>query len=520
MHKECEHTQQEVLLQMISHAADCHYHKDANGQYYITPYISYDDYLSDETIREILAANNPRDMFFEKIFDAYLDYSDTSSRAILLADLKSSKEYQLLEDISDYDLETELDDYISEHVYTNIPYEHYLHQEIALNIVIDTGDSNTDFTENNLLNYYAPDYSDLEEGEEWISETSSLLWLCRSQGVSKAELEEAIRCGTAYKGEALYAVQKKNELENELEKLGKHPYGSLYHQTPYNRYLALRDAIEGLERKHRQLTKTYQANSITFSEYQNLVKKKNLPMPISSETVFLEQQEQILSNLKVRMDAIQTEIQQLEQADPEVERVKNLTESLARHKKEVLYPLSNTESFQKMQFLESILQESRDSTTHMNALTFCVKMPFEKVLTIQELINKEKNYNNSYDATERCGNSFFILDKEVCCGLYDAWNGAGGLFEIKLKNDIELPLKYIHSMNIDGAIGYSLASIYGMGDEMWKDCVKDIIEVEPGIVPQKEEMRGISLEERINRIEPLKMDISKGEERSQLDKER
>lgn len=520
MQENREQLQKEALLRMIVHAADCHYHKDSNGEYYITPYLSYDDYLSDETIREILAANHPRDLFYEKIFDAYLDYTDTSSRAILLADLKSSDEYHLLEDVSDYDLETQLDDYISEHVYTNIPYEHYLRQEIQLNIVIDTGDLNTDFTENNLLNYYAPEYSDLEEGEELVSESSSLLWLCRSQGLSKTELEEAIQNGTAYKGEVLDAVQKKKELDSELEKLGKHPYGSRYYQSPYNRYLTQRDTLAGLERKYKQLNNTYQANSITFPEYQNLVKKKNLPMSISCESDFLAQQKQILKNLKERMDAVYTEMQQLEKSDSEVERVKQLTEALTVHMKEVYHPLSKTNTFQNMQFLESVLQESRNSTTHMNALTFCVKMPLEKAINIQEIINKEKEHNKSYDATERCGNSFFILDKEVCCGLYDAWNGAGGLFEIQLKNDIELPLKYIHSMNIDGAIGYSLKSIYGMGDETWKDCVKEVVELEPGMKQNRKNAIPIPLEKRISMIETIQIEQAKGEGRGKTSQER
>ena len=36
-------------------------------------------------------------------------------------------------------------------------------------------------------------------------------------------------------------------------------------------------------------------------------------------------------------------------------------------------------------------------------------------------------------------------------------------------------------MNIDGALGYSIDSIFGRGKDMWTESVKDIIELEPGL---------------------------------------
>jgi hypothetical protein len=79
-------------------------------------------------------------------------------------------------------------------------------------------------------------------------------------------------------------------------------------------------------------------------------------------------------------------------------------------------------------------------------------MSLEQAIRIQELICKEKEANHYYEKEKRLGTSSVRFDKDVCCGLYDAWNGAGGLFEIRLWKDIELPIKYIQSIPMHTSI--------------------------------------------------------------------
>ena len=64
-------------------------------------------------------------------------------------------------------------------------YDHFLRQPLYLNILINTGDGNADFTHNNWLDRHAL--------TQPISDDSGLLWLARSQGYTDAEVERAIR---------------------------------------------------------------------------------------------------------------------------------------------------------------------------------------------------------------------------------------------------------------------------------------------------------------------------------------
>ena len=394
----------EKLYNEIQKVLNEQYNKDSEGNYSVTLYFDYNDYLSDQTIQEILQSKNPRETFYDKITDAYsesLSLQSTEITNTVLKELKKNEIFEALDNTFEQSIEDMIENYIDLHVYVLIPYDHFLNQTVLLNIVIDTGDLNTDFTENNLMNYYAPDFTQLEEGEELVSDESSLLWLCETQGITKTELEEAIKERSGYKDDALYIVLLKNTLDKELEKLGKDLVSGRYHTGAYKRYLELADEKNHLYKNLKQLQQTYEANSISFSDYQNIVKEKNLPMNISDEAAFQERQKRVLENLKEKIYIIEEKIKSLNKTDPEVQKTEILMEELHNLIQEKYIPLSKTDAFKKMQFLDSVLDESRESTTHMNALTFCVKMPFEQALNIQEIINREKEYNKSYYAFER-----------------------------------------------------------------------------------------------------------------------
>ena len=105
-------------------------------------------------------------------------------------------------------------------------------------------------------------------------------------------------------------------------------------------------------------------------------------------------------------------------------------------------------------FLLSVQDELLNVTTHMNALTFFARMGLGELIDLME---------NKRDIT---------VKSDVSCGLYDPWNGAGSILEIELVSDIILP-KELYDINIDGARGYSVSSIYGMLDSFWQgDMIK------------------------------------------------
>jgi hypothetical protein len=101
--------------------------------------------------------------------------------------------------------------------------------------------------------------------------------------------------------------------------------------------------------------------------------------------------------------------------------------------------------------LRTILAECSNVSSNMNALAFFVKM------TIKELIEyKEKPYT-------------IVMKKGTSCGLIDIWNGAGGVLEIELERDVEIPPDKVRSFNIDGGDGYGVDQIYGMSSSFWTE---------------------------------------------------
>lgn len=132
------------------------------------------------------------------------------------------------------------------------------------------------------------------------------------------------------------------------------------------------------------------------------------------------------------------------------------------------------------ELLKSIRTEVHNCSSHMNALTFFVEMTVEQLFDLQEALkDNEKNDSplkkNEYRCVwERKGRRKIILDKNAVCGLYDTWNGAGSILEIKLEKDVVLPMKYISTAWPDGGRGYSLASAYGICSDMWTPTLKKI----------------------------------------------
>lgn len=125
-------------------------------------------------------------------------------------------------------------------------------------------------------------------------------------------------------------------------------------------------------------------------------------------------------------------------------------------------------------FLKSIWEESDNTTTAMNALTFLVRMSLEKYFELADAIRAEEHLNRSYHPSERRGRGYIVLDKSTECMLYDPWNGAGGVIGIELERDVRLPIRYIDSAKQDGCRGYSVRSIYGVTSALWDATVKEI----------------------------------------------
>lgn len=125
-------------------------------------------------------------------------------------------------------------------------------------------------------------------------------------------------------------------------------------------------------------------------------------------------------------------------------------------------------------FLESVRVEAANMASHMQTLTFLVRMDLEMLMKINRMIQIREEGGRHYDATKYGDYGHITLDKSVECGLFDPWQGGGSVLEIQLDKDVKIPIKYIRSCLPDGGDGYSIESVYGMCGSAWRDVLKDI----------------------------------------------
>lgn len=126
--------------------------------------------------------------------------------------------------------------------------------------------------------------------------------------------------------------------------------------------------------------------------------------------------------------------------------------------------------YMESKFLKSANEEVANCTSHMAALTFFVKMTLGDLIKFQEKIkaDSQNDDKNGYRTIEkRNGTDCVTLCKKTRCGLCDFWSGAGGLLDIVLERDVELPLKYISTALPDGCRGYGIADVYGLMYSFW-----------------------------------------------------
>lgn len=165
------------IIDVITGVLEKECFKDKDGWYYQEIYTDYHDYLEESTIKEILddEVKNSNDYLADMISDGYLEASD-----VIEGDL-CNKVYSELDELGIEYNEVEVQEELISRYYVQLPYEHFENQTVRADLIIDTGDGNYDFTLNN--NCY---------GKFEVEEESALLWLAKTQGYTKEQLEKAI----------------------------------------------------------------------------------------------------------------------------------------------------------------------------------------------------------------------------------------------------------------------------------------------------------------------------------------
>ncbi len=99
-------------------------------------------------------------------------------------------------------------------------------------------------------------------------------------------------------------------------------------------------------------------------------------------------------------------------------------------------------------FLQSVVTECENMTTSRNVLVFFVQLSTQTF----------------FDSLQNPGTC--TLTPGTACGLYDFWNGAGGLLEITLEQPVTLPSQFV-TLHVDDTFGYGVQPTYGMPSEFW-----------------------------------------------------
>lgn len=155
------------------------FQKNDDGTYSFELYANCDDSLSDKQIAKIVQEADPEMTMFELLDEAYMEavwYEEDNIRSAL--------QTYLFDNYPDIDADDEsLWEVVRDCVLISPPYDHYWNQEVCVDIMMDTGDGNYDFT----LNPHYPCY--YGNGQECtIDDLSSVVWLVKQQGYKKSQL--------------------------------------------------------------------------------------------------------------------------------------------------------------------------------------------------------------------------------------------------------------------------------------------------------------------------------------------
>lgn len=175
---ETESMMMELFKEKIKTIIKENYYPNEDGG--IEMYLDYRDELPNKSLYEIMSSDYPRERFNDKMgewTEEGEDYYIPELYGTIRQNL-SNEEIEFYEENED-----EIKEWIQENYYFYYDTNHF-NKEVNVNIILDTGNCNYDFTCDNVLNYYSE--------SKKFDENSSILWLSRQQG-KENEFKEAVK---------------------------------------------------------------------------------------------------------------------------------------------------------------------------------------------------------------------------------------------------------------------------------------------------------------------------------------
>ncbi len=166
----------EMLLRIEEILKENNIHKEGE-QYQVDIYADYRDSLEHSSLVKIGEQDKEtvREEFYSYFQEDEAIFEEQSHLVKLIKD-----------DLSSEVENDELMEWVEENVSFNFPYDHYLKQSVCVNVSVETGESNYDYTLNNLV--------ECSQGKHWkLSNEGSLVWLAKQQGYNKVQAKKAIK---------------------------------------------------------------------------------------------------------------------------------------------------------------------------------------------------------------------------------------------------------------------------------------------------------------------------------------
>lgn len=209
--------------------------KDENGMFYTVIDADYRDEISDRTMKEICDDKAPRDKLWELLDEWYRDCEWEYADNVIKRVLEDEDVAELIENLD----EDEVQELIRDQFYVEYPVKHYLAQDVLVDLIVDTGDLDYDFTANSIGGHF-------DASDNSIPEESSLLWLARQQGYKKSELKKAL----VERGKCESPLLKSIYMETANCSTHRNALVFLVKMT-LEQYFNLRDAIDIEEKRNK-----------------------------------------------------------------------------------------------------------------------------------------------------------------------------------------------------------------------------------------------------------------------------
>ena len=211
-----------LIIQKLTHIIKTHTSlqpSDEDGKFYGEIFADFRDKLDDCTIKDIFLSDNPYDRLFCVVNDGYFEY-ETDCYQEVIKTIKKHFDGMVCDGGGDSEPNKSLNfkthkdfihDWVYDHIYFEKPYDHYFNQSVLVNIIVNTGDLDHDYTLNKLFGCNSSQQdlglgSGSEDAEKLVKEKSALVWLMKQQGYSTEVIADFVANGNTHGSQLLQSI--------------------------------------------------------------------------------------------------------------------------------------------------------------------------------------------------------------------------------------------------------------------------------------------------------------------------